>query len=184
MRLLLLLAALCAAPMTWAAPAETCPATLDVQARPLTARAAESLCARYAGQVLLVVNTASQCGFTSQYRGLEALYRKHQGDGLVVLGFPSNDFAGQEPGSNTEIAAFCEDQFAVRFPMFMKTPVTGAKAHPFYADLARLSGSTPKWNFHKYLIGRDGRTVKAYTSFTTPEDGALLRDIRAELARR
>ncbi|GAB1437096.1 hypothetical protein MASR2M32_33500 [Sphaerotilus sulfidivorans] len=190
-----LLAALCAlfigmAPAQAATPATAtpsgaaaCPALLDRTVPRLQDEKPQSLC-QYAGRVVLVVNTASQCGFTSQYRGLEALYRKHQGDGLVVLGFPSNDFAGQEPGSNTEIAAFCEDQFAVRFPMFMKTPVTGAKAHPFYADLARLSGSTPKWNFHKYLIGRDGRTVKAYTSFTTPEDGALLRDIRAELARR
>ena len=163
--------------------AAECPPLLQQQLPKLRSQETLDLC-QFTGKALLVVNTASQCGFTSQYRGLEALYRKHQGDGLVVLGFPSNDFAGQEPGSNAEIAAFCEDQFAVRFPMFMKTPVTGAKAHPFYADLARLSGSTPKWNFHKYLIGRDGRTVKAYTSFTTPEDGALLRDIRAELARR
>ena len=99
-----------------------------------------------------------------------------------VLGFSSNDFAGQEPGSNAEIAAFCEDQFAVRFPMFMKTPVTGARAHPS-TPTWRGSPAAPKWNFHKYLIGRDGRTVKGlHTSFTTPEDGALLRDIRAELA--
>ena len=165
------------------AAAGACPALFDRTVPRLQDEKPQSLC-QYAGRVVLVVNTASQCGFTSQYRGLEALYEKYREAGLVVLGFPSNDFAGQEPGSNAEIAAFCEDQFAVRFPMFMKTPVTGAKAHPFYADLARLSGSTPKWNFHKYLIGRDGRTVKAYTSLTTPEDGALLRDLRAELDRR
>ena len=165
------------------AAAGACPALFDRTVPRLQDEKPQSLC-QYAGKVVLVVNTASQCGFTSQYRGLEALYEKYREAGLVVLGFPSNDFAGQEPGSNAEIAAFCEDQFSVRFPMFMKTPVTGAKAHPFYADLARLSGSTPKWNFHKYLIGRDGRTVKAYTSLTTPEDGALLRDLRAELDRR
>ncbi|NRT54643.1 glutathione peroxidase [Sphaerotilus uruguayifluvii] len=165
------------------AAAGACPALFDRTVPRLQDEKPQSLC-QYAGRVVLVVNTASQCGFTSQYRGLEALYEKYREAGLVVLGFPSNDFAGQEPGSNAEIAAFCEDQFSVRFPMFMKTPVTGAKAHPFYADLARLSGSTPKWNFHKYLIGRDGRTVKAYTSLTTPEDGALLRDLRAELDRR
>ena len=165
-----------------AAPTAACPALLDRTVPRLQDEKPQSLC-QYAGRVVLVVNTASQCGFTPQYRGLEALYEKYREAGLVVLGFPSNDFAGQEPGSNAEIAAFCEDQFSVRFPMFMKTAVTGAKAHPLYADLARLSGSTPKWNFHKYLVGRDGRTVKAYTSLTTPEDSALLRDIRTELDR-
>ena len=156
--------------------AAACPALLDRTVPRLQDEKPQSLC-QYAGRVVLVVNTASQCGFTSQYRGLEALYRKHQGDGLVVLGFPSNDFAGQEPGSNTEIAAFCEDQFAVRFPMFMKTPVTGAKAHPFYADLARLSGSTPKWNFHKYLVSRDGRQVIAHASAVDPKDPRFVKDL-------
>ena len=183
-----LLAALCAlfigmAPAQAATPATAtpsgaaaCPALLDRTVPRLQDEKPQSLC-QYAGRVVLVVNTASQCGFTSQYRGLEALYRKHQGDGLVVLGFPSNDFAGQEPGSNAEIAAFCEDQFAVRFPMFMKTPVTGAKAHPFYADLARLSGSTPKWNFHKYLVSRDGRQVIALASAVDPKDPRFVKDL-------
>jgi glutathione peroxidase len=160
-----------------------CPALLDRTVPRLQDEKPQSLC-QYAGRVVLVVNTASQCGFTPQYRGLEALHERLREDGLVVLGFPSNDFAGQEPGSNREIAAFCEDQFGVKFPMFAKVSVRGASAHPFYADLARLSGSTPKWNFHKYLVARDGRTVRAYTSFTTPDDAALLRDIRTELARR
>ena len=187
-----LLAALCAlfigmAPAQAATPATAtpsgaaaCPALLDRTVPRLQDEKPQSLC-QYAGRVVLVVNTASQCGFTSQYRGLEALYRKHQGDGLVVLGFPSNDFAGQEPGSNAEIAAFCEDQFAVRFPMFMKTPVTGAKAHPFYADLARLSGSTPKWNFHKYLIGRDGKVLASFGSRTRPDDPDVVAAIERAL---
>ncbi|MDQ5897530.1 MAG: glutathione peroxidase, partial [Pseudomonadota bacterium] len=129
-----LLAALCAlfigmAPAQAATPAAVtpsgtaaCPALLDRTVPRLQDERPQSLC-QYAGRVVLVVNTASQCGFTSQYRGLEALYEQHREAGLVVLGFPSNDFAGQEPGSNAEIAAFCEDQFSVRFPMFMKTPV-------------------------------------------------------------
>ena len=173
MRLLLLLAALCAAPMTWAAPAETCPATLDVQARPLTARAAESLCARYAGQVLLVVNTASQCGFTPQYDGLEALYQRYRGRGLVVLGFPSNDFA-QEPGQEQEIAGFCRLNYGVNFPMYEKIHVTGTQAHPFYQRLAAQAGGYPEWNFYKYLLDRKGQVVARFPSQTRPDDPALI----------
>jgi glutathione peroxidase len=143
----------------------------------------QSLC-QYAGKVVLVVNTASQCGFTPQYKGLEALYERLRGEGLVVLGFPSNDFGNQEPGSHREIAAFCENQFAVQFPMFTKVTVKGSQAHPLYAELARRAGQTPRWNFHKYLIGRDGQTVRSYPSQTEPDDAALLRDVRAMLAKR
>ena len=102
-----------------------------------------ALC-EYAGRVVLVVNTASQCGFTPQYEGLEALYRKYRQKGLVVLGFPSNDFGAQEPGSNREIAEFCVNQFAIEFPMFEKTSVRGAGTNPLYADLARATGKAPE----------------------------------------
>jgi len=165
------------------AQAPTCPALLDRSVPRLQDEQPQSLC-QYAGKVVLVVNTASQCGFTPQYKGLEALYERLRGEGLVVLGFPSNDFGGQEPGSASEIAAFCENQFAVKFPMFSKVTVKGAKAHPFYAELAKRSGKTPLWNFHKYLVSRDGQTVHSYTSLTDPDDAALMRDVRAMLSAR
>src|SRR5437667_9739918 len=130
-------------------PMAACPTLLDRNVQTLDERA-QSLC-QYAGKVLLVVNTASQCGYTPQYEGLEALYRKYKAKGLVVLGFPSNEFGGQEPGSNKEIASFCVNQYAVDFPMFAKTEL---KRNPLYADLAKASGKSPQWNFHKYLIGR------------------------------
>jgi len=160
-----------------ACPAQAaCPALLDRSVPRLQDEQPQSLC-QYAGKVVLVVNTASQCGFTP-------LYERLRGEGLVVLGFPSNDFGGQEPGSATEIAAFCENQFAVKFPMFSKVTVKGDKAHPLYADLARRSGKSPLWNFHKYLVSRDGQTVHSYTSLTEPDDAALLRDVRAMLSAR
>ena len=166
-----------------AAQAASCPALLDRTVSRLQDEQPQSLC-QYAGKVVLVVNTASQCGFTPQYKGLEALYERLRGEGLVVLGFPSNDFGSQEPGSHREIAAFCENQFAVQFPMFTKVMVKGSQAHPLYAELARRAGQTPRWNFHKYLIGRDGQTVRSYSSQTEPDDAALLRDVRAMLAKR
>src|SRR5213075_1788539 len=110
----------------------------------------QSLC-EYAGQVVLVVNTASQCGYTPQYDGLEALYRKYKARGLVVLGFPMNDFGAQEPGSNKDISAFCVNQYAIDFPMFSKTDL---KTNAFYAELGKATGQAPKWNFHKYLVDR------------------------------
>jgi glutathione peroxidase len=165
------------------AQAATCPALLDRTVPRLQDEQPQSLC-QYAGKVVLVVNTASQCGFTPQYKGLEALYERYRAEGLVVLGFPSNDFGNQEPGSSTEIAEFCENQFAVKFPMFTKVVVKGAKVHPLYAELAQRTGKTPLWNFHKYLIGRDGQTVRSYTSLTAPDDATLLRDMRAMLGAR
>ena len=132
---------------------------------------------QYQGKVILVVNTASYCGFTSQYEGLEKLYARLKDKGLVVLGFPSNDFGEQEPGSSKEIADFCRLTYGVEFPMVGKTVVKGRDANPFYLQLAKITGSTPKWNFHKYLINRDASQVVAYTSFTKPDDKDLLKKI-------
>ena len=156
------------------AAAGACPALLDHKLDTLTEDAA-SLC-RYAGKVLLVVNTASRCGYTPQYEGLEKIHRKYKDKGLVVLGFPSNDFGAQEPGSNKEIATFCEANYGVSFPMFAKTSVA-AKPNPFYAQLAKSSGSTPRWNFHKYLVDRKGEKVLAFESGVSPEDPKLVKEI-------
>ncbi|MBW8890834.1 MAG: glutathione peroxidase [Burkholderiales bacterium] len=133
------------------------------------------------GKVVLVVNTASFCGFTPQYKGLEALDSKYRARGLVVLGFPSNDFA-QESGSNKEIADFCESTFGVKFPMFAKSSVRGANANPLFKQLALASGTTPKWNFYKYLIGRDGKVVQAWSSMTAPDESAFVKVIESQLA--
>ena len=122
----------------------------------------------YKGQVVLLVNTASLCGFTGQYRGLEALWRKYKDKGLVVLGVPSNDFGGQEPGSNDEIKRFCEASFDVTFPLADKQAVIGPDAHPLYRWAAVQTGplGTPSWNFHKILIGRDGRVIDWFTAMS------------------
>ena len=158
-----------------------CPPLLDRSFPQLQDEKPQSLC-QYAGQVILVVNTASYCGFTKQYKGLEALHARFKDRGFVVLGFPSNDFGGQEPGTGKEIAAFCQNTFGVKFPMFAKSSVRRDAANPLFVDLARISGSTPKWNFHKYLIARDGRTVIARTSLTGPEDSDFVETIETMLA--
>ena len=139
----------------------------------------QALC-QYAGKVLLVVNTASFCGFTPQYKGLEALDSKYRSRGLVVLGFPSNDFA-QETGSNKEIADFCESTFGVKFPMFAKSSVRGAEANALFKELAQTSGTSPKWNFYKYLISREGKVVASYSSLTSPDDRAFVRELEKQL---
>lgn len=130
----------------------------------------------YRDKVLLIVNTASKCGLTPQYEGLEALYREHRDAGLVVLGFPCNQFAGQEPGTEEEIASFCATRFDVSFPMFGKVDVNGAGAHPLYKHLKQqqtgLLGSAIKWNFTKFLVNRDGEVVDRFGPKTTPEDFA------------
>ena len=141
----------------------------------------QSLCS-FAGKVVLVVNTASQCGYTPQYEGLEALYKRYQKRGLVVVGFPSNDFGGQEPGANKEVAEFCKLNYGVSFPMFEKTSVTGQNANPFYTALAKTGAGTPRWNFHKFLIDRTGNRVTGYGSATRPEDSKLVREIERLLA--
>ena len=145
--------------------------------------APQDLC-QYAGKVALVVNTASYCGFTTQYQGLEALYAKYQGKGLVVLGFPSNDFGKQEPGSSKEIADFCFNTYGVKFPMFSKSSVKGPAANSLHAALIKATGKSPEWNFHKYLIDRNGRVVKSYASQVTPDDKTLVADIEKALGQK
>jgi len=126
-----------------------------------------------AGRPLVVVNTASKCGFTPQYKGLEALWRDHKESGLVVIGVPSNDFGAQEPGEAAEIASFCELNFGVDFPMMAKVHVKGADAHPFFKWAAKEGGflAAPKWNFFKYLVGKDGALTDWFSSITGPESG-------------
>ena len=152
--------------------AAACPALLDRSMSDILEKP-RSLC-EYAGKVVLVVNTASECGYTPQYEGLEALYRKYRERGLVVLGFPSNDFGGQEPGSNREIAAFCVNQYAIDFPMFAKTRVRGREANALFAELARATGAEPRWNFHKYLVARDGKRVQSFDTRVAPGDPKLV----------
>ena len=136
---------------------------------------------QYKGKVVLIVNTASKCGLTPQYKGLESLYSRYKSKGLVVLGFPSNDFS-QEPDSNEKIADFCENTFGVKFPMLAKTSVRGPQAAPLFKQLAQRTDTEPKWNFYKYVISRDGQRVKAYSSMTGPQDKAFLQDIEQLLA--
>ena len=139
----------------------------------------QSLC-QYTGQVVVVVNTASFCGFTPQYKGLEDLYARYKGRGLVVLGFPSNDFS-QEPDSNQKIADFCENTFGVKFPMFSKTSVTGAQAVPLFKQLSELTGTRPRWNFYKYVIARDGTHAVAFNSMTGPQDKNFVAEVEKQL---
>lgn len=154
---------------------------LDQDFRRLASDESVNLAEAYAGKVLLVVNTASKCGNTPQYEGLEKLYDEYGEQGLVVLGFPSNDFMGQEPGTEEEIQEFCRLTYKVRFPMFEKVTVKEGKAHPFYDRLAAASGTYPTWNFHKYLIGRDGKLIAEFSPRTQPYDDKLLQQIRAAL---
>ncbi len=137
----------------------------------------------FAGKVLLVVNTASRCGFTAQYEGLQKLWSTYQDRGLVVLGVPSNDFGGQEPGNAEEIKEFCTINFNINFPMTEKYAVSGKDAHPFYQWASQQAGflGGPKWNFHKYLIAADGRFLAGYGSITTPQDAKLIAAIEAGL---
>jgi len=135
---------------------------------------------RYEGKVLLVVNTASKCGFTKQYKGLEALYRAYKERGLVVLGFPCDQFGHQEPGDAGEIASFCERNFGVTFPLMAKTEVNGPGTHPVFGFLKSRAPGEIKWNFTKFLVGRDGLSVSRYPSTTKPEK--LEKDIEAALA--
>jgi len=151
---------------------QKCPEVLDHEMRKLGSSQRVKLCEAYAGKVLLVVNTASKCGFTPQFEGLEKLYQEKKDDGLVVLGFPSNDFR-QELGQEDEIQNFCRVNYGVNFPMFSKIKVRGDEAHPLYKDLAQEADAAPRWNFYKYLIDRDGRVVELFSSFTSPDSDSL-----------
>jgi glutathione peroxidase len=163
--------------------------------------------ADYAGRVLLIVNVASKCGLTPQYDGLEALYRRFRDRGLVVLGFPANDFKGQEPGTDAEIADFCATNYSVQFPLYAKITVTGDAKHPLYDaltsavpegeggdyeafrenlrsfDMTPTEGSEVLWNFEKFLVARDGSVVRRFAPSVTPDDPALVEAIEAELTR-
>ena len=155
---------------------------LDQEFRRLASDEVVNLQAAYGGKVVLVVNTASKCGNTPQYEGLEQLYDEYGDRGLVVLGFPSNDFFGQEPGTEEEIQEFCRLTFGVRFPMFEKVTVKEGEAHPFFEQLAAAAGTYPTWNFHKFLIGRDGRLIAEFSPRTQPHDDKLVASIESALA--
>lgn len=151
---------------------------LDTTLRTLNGDEQVRLCEQYTGKVVLAVNTASKCAFTPQYDGLEALYEQYKDRGLVVLGFPSNDFGNQEPGSEQQIADFCRLTYSVKFPMFEKIRVVKEYAHPLYRALAKGAGDVyPAWNFHKYLLDRSGKVVAAFGSATAPESAELRRAI-------
>ena len=160
-----------------------CPSLLRYNFNRLQTGEPQSLC-QFRGKVLLVVNTASYCAYTGQYEGLEALYRKYKGRGLVVVGFPSNDFGGQEPGTNSEIAQFCRLTYGVQFPMFEKSSVTKVSDNPLFASLSASTGVAPQWNFYKYVVDRDGQAVAAYRSRTTPSDPELVKTIERLLAQK
>ena len=150
--------------------------TLDGQTLPLS---------QYSGKALLLVNTASRCGFTRQYADLQNLWQRYRNQGLVVLGVPSNDFGGQEPGSETEIKVFCETNFDVDFPLTEKVNIKGSAAHPFYRWARDSLGtmSKPRWNFHKYLITPDGKIADWFSTVTSPTSSRLLRAVEAVLPR-
>jgi glutathione peroxidase len=155
---------------------------LDYSFRPLAKKQAVPLATTYGGNVLLVVNTASKCGFTPQYEALEALHAKYKSKGFAVLGFPSGDFKAQEFDDEKQIREFCTLTYGVKFPMFEKVHVVGEQATPMYKQLAAVAGEAPKWNFHKYLIGRDGKLVASYGSRTKPDDPEVVAAIEKALA--
>lgn len=163
----------------WAAAAG---GLLDRSFRPLAGKAPVNLASAYGGDVLLVVNTASKCGYTPQFEALEALHAKYGAKGFAVLGFPSGDFKAQEYEDEKQIQEFCTLTYGVKFPMFQKVHVVGADATPLYQDLAKAAGEAPKWNFHKYLVGRDGRLIASYGSKVTPDDPQIVAAIEKALA--
>ena len=173
---------ICALALGLSATASAAGGLLDHSYRPLAGKTPVHLGKTYAGQVLLVVNTASKCGFTPQFEALEALQAKYKGKGFAVLGFPSGDFKGQEFDDEKQIQQFCTLTYGVKFPMFQKVHVVGDQATPLYRDLAAASGQPPKWNFHKYLIGRDGRLIADFGSKTAPDDKAVVAAIKSALA--
>src|SRR5512145_405087 len=169
-----------AAPTQSSAADSHCPSILDHKFANLMDEPV-SLC-KFGGSVLLIVNTASECGYTPQYHGLEKLYRRYRDKGFVVLGFPANDFGGQEPGSNKEIAHFCRVNYGITFPVFAKTAVVGKNANPLFRELAAATGKPPRWNFHKYLLDRTGQPVAAFESAVEPEGRRITSQIEKLLA--
>jgi len=164
----LILSALALFSMVSSVWAETCPGVLNYQAQKLRSSESIDFCAAFKGKVVLVVNTASNCGYTPQFQGLEALYQKYKDRGLAVVGFPSNDFF-QEFENSEDTAKVCYLNYGVTFPMLNKSSVKGATANPFFQSLIQATGKPPKWNFHKYLIAKDGKSVTAYESNVRPE---------------
>ena len=177
---LLLPAIVQAQPAAPAPSAKACPTLLNHTFPRLQDEAPQNLC-QFAGKVVLVVNTASYCGYTRQYEGLEALYAKYQARGLVILGFPANDFGNQEPGNAKQIADLCFNTYAVKFPMFSKVAVVGPQRTPLYTQLFKATQVAPAWNFHKYLIARDGTTVKSFVSGVEPGSRELVAAIETAL---
>jgi glutathione peroxidase len=165
--------------LTASAAMAACPAVLDHKLNSLDGKPMD-LC-QFAGKVVLAVNTASYCGNTPQYKGLQALYEKYRGRGLVVVGFPANDFGSQEPGSNSEIRDFCELTYGVEFPMVEKTSVVPGKANPVFAELTKMTNDAPEWNFHKYLLSRDGERAFSYPARMKPENSKIVSQIEALL---
>lgn len=154
---------------------------LDRSYRPLAGKAPVNLQQAHGGKVLLVVNTASKCGFTPQFEALEALHARYKGKGFSVLGFPSGDFMNQEYADEKQIQKFCTLTYGVKFPMFEKVHVKGDEATPLYRDLAKATGEAPSWNFHKYLIGRDGQVLASFGTRTKPDDKAVIDAIERAL---
>jgi glutathione peroxidase len=154
---------------------------LDHTVRALNAEQTVNLSEVYGGQVVLVVNTASRCAFTRQYEGLERLYSTYRDRGFAVLGFPSNDFGSQEPGTERQIQNFCRLTYGVQFPMFAKTGVREGGASPLFQELGEAAGRFPQWNFHKYLVGRDGQLIADFSSATKPESDAVVSAIEGAL---
>lgn len=161
--------------------AKECSPLLDFDVRSLNEKAQVNLCEAYQGNVILIVNTASRCAYTDQYESLEKLYDQYKDDGLVVLGFPSNDFGQQEPGNEFQIKSFCRTTYGVQFPMFAKTRVSERNADPLYQKLASAAGTYPQWNFHKYLIDRNGELVASYRSGIDPLDKAVVSEIKNQI---
>jgi len=154
---------------------------LDRSYRPLAGKQQVDLAEAYGGDVLLIVNTASKCGFTPQFDALEALHARYKGKGFAVLGFPSGDFKAQEFEDEKKIQAFCTLTYGVKFPMFEKVHVVGADATALYKDLLAATGEAPEWNFHKYVVGRDGKVVASFPSRTTPDDPRVVAAIEQAL---
>lgn len=160
---------------------QSCPESLDYTFKRLGTNSYENLCQTYNGKLILVVNTASKCAFTPQYDGLQKLYKSYKDQGFVILGFPSKDFAGQEPGTEKQIQNFCRLTYSVEFPMFEKVHATKTNSNPFYHSLAKMAGEYPTWNFHKYLIAPDGNLIGSFKSHIKPEDPSINKLIKENL---